>query len=210
MQDLLEKLSVYGVGKRKLDDVLFVNEFPPKVLGVYDVDEEELCHEIITSTCSIPGCKYTTDSLLDFENHYNSRHRYSCCECKKILPSPHLLDLHLQETHDSFFAVSALRKPSYCCYIEECKEKFLSPDERMDHCVKIHKIPKDFRFDQKPKKNKNKSDAMDVDSEKKFMFCNNKSKSFKYSGKKFTNDTKATSSVDIDMVVSSLRENLPQ
>ncbi|CAG4934110.1 unnamed protein product [Colias eurytheme] len=213
MHDLLEKLQIYGVGRRKLNDELFANE-KPIVLGVYDFDDEDLCHEVIKSTCSIPGCNFTTTSLLDFENHYNS-HRYSCCECKRVLPSPHLLDLHVQEAHDSFFAVSSLRKPSYCCYIEECKEKFMNPDERLDHCVKVHKLPKDFRFDQKPKakKQKKNSNAMEIDANsepKKFVFTNNKQRSFKYTGKKFTKDEKSGSSVNMDTAMSDLKESLPE
>lgn len=64
------------------------------------------------STCSIPGCDYISETLLEFENHYNASHRYTCARCKKVLPSPHLLDLHVQENHDSFFAVLSERKPS--------------------------------------------------------------------------------------------------
>lgn len=74
----------------------------------------------IQTSCAVPGCKFSTDSLLDFENHYNATHRYSCSQCKKVLPSPHLLDLHIQEKHDSFFAVMALKKPSVC------KKKFIN------------------------------------------------------------------------------------
>ncbi|CAK1541476.1 unnamed protein product [Leptosia nina] len=207
MQDFLEQLKVYGVGRRKLDDEFFTGEFPCKVYGIYDIDDEELCHEIISSSCTVPGCTYTTDSLLDFENHYNASHRYSCNDCKKILPSPHLLDLHIQETHDSFFAVSALRKPSYCCYIEECKEKFQNPEERLDHCMKIHKMPKDFRFDQKPKKLKSNS----KDNKKKdFTFSNSKVKSFKYTGRKFTTDKRQTTSDNMDIAMNSLKESLPE
>ena len=104
----------------------------------------------------------------------------------------------------------------YSCYIEECKEKFMNAEERLDHCVKIHKLPRDFRFDQKPKhknKKKNSSQAMDVDEEKKavekekkFCFSNNKQKGFK----KFTNDhQKSTGSVDVDEIMSDIRESLP-
>lgn len=42
--------------------------------------------------------------------HYNSNHRYVCVECKKSLPNPRLLDIHIQETHDSFFQVLSMKK----------------------------------------------------------------------------------------------------
>lgn len=42
----VDKLKSYGVGRRKLDDILFVNDKPPPRLGVYDFDEENYCHEV--------------------------------------------------------------------------------------------------------------------------------------------------------------------
>ncbi|CAH0713984.1 unnamed protein product, partial [Brenthis ino] len=210
--DLLNKLKTYGVGRRKLDDDLFKQNIPPR-LGIYDVDEEQFCHAVIQTACTVPGCNFTADSLLDFENHYNASHRFACSQCKKCLPSPHLLDLHLQEQHDSFFSVLAAKRPSYSCYIEECKEKFMTAEERLDHCVKIHKLPKDFRFDTKPKhKNKKKKpQSMEVDggngkTERMFAFNNNKQKGFK----RFTNDQqRSTASVDVDEIMSDIRESLP-
>lgn len=108
----------------------------------------------------------------------------------------------------------------FCCYIEECKEKFLNSDERLEHCVKIHKLPKDFRFDQKPntkiKKSKVKKkihyDRMELDSKPKcFTLTNNKQKGFsKYSGKKFTKDVKGSSSQDVNMdeIMDELKNSL--
>ncbi|XP_075983584.1 zinc finger protein 511 lethal (2) k10201 [Anticarsia gemmatalis] len=229
-QVLLERITSYGVGRRKLDDVLFINDKPPPRLGVYDFDEENLCHEVIKSTCNIPGCTFTAESLLEYENHYNASHRYACGQCKKNLPSPHFLDLHIQEAHDSFFAVLAERKPSYCCYIEECKEKFKNADERLQHCIKEHKLPKDFRFESKPKsKNKkpkpnkkaNTNDtSMEVDNQgstseikKKIILTNSKQKTFvKYTGRKFTQNNKNNVSKDVNMddVITDLKESLPE
>ncbi|KAI5635668.1 hypothetical protein NE865_11574 [Phthorimaea operculella] len=217
---LIEKFKQFGVNHRKLNDELFSNDKPPLRLGIYDEDDEYLCHEVVKSTCHIPGCKFTSDTLLEFENHYNASHRYSCSECKKVMPSPHLLDLHIQETHDSFFAVLAEKKPSYCCIIEECKEKFMTIDERKEHCVKIHRLPKDFRFDYKPKssqpnkkKNPKKTDNfMEVDKEQKFTFSNSRQRGFvKYTGKKFTKDSTApTQDINMDDAMSDLRNSLPK
>lgn len=92
----------------------------------------------------------------------------------------------------------------------------MNAEERLDHCVKIHKLPKDFRFDQRPKhkKNKKNSQSMDIDDsnkgdkkEKKFCFTNSKQKGFK----KFTNDQQtSTGSVDVDEIMSDIRESLPK
>ncbi|XP_053617209.1 protein lethal(2)k10201 [Plodia interpunctella] len=215
---LLEKLKQYGTGRRKLDDKLFSGDPPLPRLGVYDEDDEDLCHEVITSTCNIPGCGFSSESLLTFESHYNSCHRYTCSQCKKVMPSPHLLDLHIQESHDSFFAVMAEKKPSYCCYIEDCKEKFMNAETRLTHCVEIHKLPKDFRFEQKPKnkkpkKHKKKQDSMEIDGESadpKFRFTNSKQK-FAYTGRKFTKneENKSVCNVNVDAIMADLKENLP-
>lgn len=43
--------------------------------------------------------------------HYNSNHRYVCAECNKCLPNPRFLDIHIQETHDSFFQVLSMKQP---------------------------------------------------------------------------------------------------
>lgn len=45
-QSFIEKIKSYGTGRRKLDDPLFINDKPPARLGVYDFDEENLCHEV--------------------------------------------------------------------------------------------------------------------------------------------------------------------
>lgn len=117
--------------------------------------------------------------------HYNSNHRYVCIECKKSLPNPRLLDIHIQETHDSFFQVLSMKKPmviinyytlfllkylkifaffQYQCYVSECDLKFNNSLERKDHCINVHRFPKNFRFDNISHCIKDKSkDKMDID-----------------------------------------------
>lgn len=108
-----------------------------------------------------------------FKNRINDQ-SYSCAECRKILPTAHLLDLHITEQHDFYFAASVERgdKPMFSCFLEECTEKFQSPRKRKDHCIVIHKFPANYRFDQgkdKPKEKrhpkKQLSHSMDVDDE---------------------------------------------
>ena len=71
------------------------------------VDIEELLHDDFTEfSCQAPGCKAKFKQLIDSEAHYNAKHRHSCQECKKNLPSAHLLDLHIAESHDTYFSVS--------------------------------------------------------------------------------------------------------
>lgn len=113
----------------------------------------------------------------------------------------------------------------FICYIEECKEKFKTSDERKEHCVKIHKLPKDFRFECSAKKSKfrkkskaDEAESMELDRESKqnpFMLSTSKSRAFpKYTGKKFTGSkdkkTRATKDVDMDEIVDDLKANLPK
>lgn len=222
-QSLLEKLNTYGVGRRNIDDKLFEKDKFSSEVGIFDVDDEALCHEIVYSTCSVPGCQFTAESILEFENHYNSSHRYTCSQCKKCLLSPHLLDLHLQETHDSFFAVMAERKPSYSCYIEECKEKFMNASQRAEHCVKEHKLPKHFKYAHRFRsakaetgpKNTGKMDIDEnLDNQKKtdkINLSNGKQKTFRYyTAKKFIKDRKYNSCMDMEEIIGDLRDSLPE
>ncbi|XP_013167854.1 PREDICTED: protein lethal(2)k10201 isoform X1 [Papilio xuthus] len=159
---LVRQLAGAGAGPRRLHESPFAREPPPARLGVRHLHDELLCRDPAGAGRAL-----------------------SCGLCGRALASPHLLDLHVQEEHDSFFAALAATKPSYCCYVEECKEKFMNPEERFGHCVEVHKLPKDFRFYQKPKipKNKNnKNVSMDVDDKevknKLFALSNSKAKAF--------------------------------
>lgn len=71
--------------------------------------------------------------------------------------------MHIEETHDSFFAVTAAKKPNYSCYVEECGHKSIDASARRDHCIKDHKFPHDFRFDKVRKQKKKKDKGMEVD-----------------------------------------------
>ncbi|XP_028045039.1 zinc finger protein 511 isoform X2 [Monomorium pharaonis] len=166
MEEVLQQL---GVGIRPVSDPFFEDSYKVcKVFqrkGVTIDDEEELCHEVIKEfSCYVPGCKNTFQTLLDYEMHYNSSHRYACTECKVSRPNPRLLEIHIQETHDAFFKVLSEKQAMYQCYDSECEIKFNNPVERKEHCIKIHKFPKKFRFDDTLYYNKeDESDKMDID-----------------------------------------------
>ena len=78
--------------------------------------------------------------------------------------NPRFLDIHIQETHDNFFQVLSMKQPMYQCYVSECDLKFNTSIERRDHCVSVHKYPKNFRFDNTSHCVRDKSkDKMDID-----------------------------------------------
>ncbi|XP_017793925.1 PREDICTED: zinc finger protein 511 [Habropoda laboriosa] len=166
MEEFLQNL---GVGLRSIDDPFFDDSYNTckifKRKGVTVEDDEELCHEIIKEfPCHVTGCRATFKTLIDFEMHYNSNHRYVCGECKKSLPNPRLLDIHIQETHDSFFQVLCMKQPMYQCYVSECDLKFNNASERRKHCVEVHKFPKNFRYNNVPHSTKDEpKNAMDID-----------------------------------------------
>lgn len=152
MEEVLQQL---GVGIRPVNDPFFEESYKVcKVFqrkGVTIDDEEELCHEAIKEfSCYVPGCKNTFQTLLDYEMHYHGSHRYVCTECKVSRPNPRLLEIHIQETHDAFFKVLSEKQAMYQCYDSECDMKFNNPVERKEHCIRIHRFPKKYRFDDTP------------------------------------------------------------
>uniref|UniRef100_A0A146KJS5 Zinc finger protein 511 n=1 Tax=Lygus hesperus TaxID=30085 RepID=A0A146KJS5_LYGHE len=158
LKDEAEKmLETESKGPKYFNDELFKEG--NEACGMYaktcivDEDTEDLCHEVVKNfKCDIPNCDLMFDNLLKYELHYNSCHRFSCSQCRKHLPSPHLLDLHLSETHDSFFKVQSERKPMYRCFVESCQIMSSNPGERKKHCIEAHKFPHDFHFESKKKK----------------------------------------------------------
>uniref|UniRef100_A0A1B6L1Q9 C2H2-type domain-containing protein n=1 Tax=Graphocephala atropunctata TaxID=36148 RepID=A0A1B6L1Q9_9HEMI len=199
MSTPLSNLRLLGVGKRVPQDPMFAagdalcRMFVRE--GVVDLDDEQLCHQVVVAfPCEVPGCRETFSSLLDFELHYNCRHRNICSQCRKPLLSAHLLDLHISESHDSFFAAQAERKPMFRCFVEDCLVVSKDISERRSHCIEVHNFPHDFRYDQSLKKGKKtnnqktgkESEAMVVDEahqkkptkKKPFTFGHTKGKAF--------------------------------
>ena len=122
------------------------------------VDIEEFLHKDYEEfACSVPTCQARFSQLIDSETHYNAKHRHACSQCKKCLPSAHLLDLHLSETHDSYFQLLSAKKPSFQCFLETCLDRFWSPKDRREHCIQIHSFPKNFKFDATSRKSSSTS-----------------------------------------------------
>ena len=85
-------------------------------------------------------------SIQEYEDHYQSRHCNVCHSCQKQLPTGHLLDLHLQEMHDSYFEVISKVQNSFSCFVEGCKKKFKTKKTRILHLIQKHEYPKSFDF----------------------------------------------------------------
>lgn len=152
-----------------------------------------------------------------------------------IISGDHLLNLHILESHDTIFEIqkdtkAMVRKNSFLdkirftsisfnlqfsCFIEECLEKFLNPEMRKDHCIKIHGFRSDFKYEiQQRKKPVNDSEEkMDTGEEKSkeppkfFHFGHGGQKTFK-----FTKKSKGAQSARKDPLEEmsvDLKEHLP-
>ncbi|XP_061693051.1 zinc finger protein 511 [Syngnathoides biaculeatus] len=122
-------------------------------LYISEADDDKQTPSASEFACHISGCNVVHSTLEEYEHHYNSLHRNVCSICRRSLPTARLLDVHIQEWHDSVFMVLAQRQDMYQCLVEGCEHKFRTSTLRKDHLVRSHKYPPDFRFD-KPKKEK--------------------------------------------------------
>ncbi|CAL8466126.1 g5662 [Coccomyxa elongata] len=73
--------------------------------------------------------------------------RFQCTTCHLKLPNEHLLDIHVLEVHDSFFAAQAARHMKvFQCLVEGCAKTFHSPADRRKHLWDQHCYPRDFNY----------------------------------------------------------------
>ncbi|XP_070697294.1 zinc finger protein 511 isoform X2 [Pempheris klunzingeri] len=120
-------------------------------LYITEADDDKPALSVSEFACHISGCSAVFSTLDEYEHHYNSLHRHVCCSCRRSLPSARLLDIHIQEWHDSLFTILAQRQDMYQCLVDGCGQKFRTSKHRKDHLIRIHKYPPDFRFDKNKK-----------------------------------------------------------
>mmetsp|Transcript_6135 Transcript_6135/g.21013 ORF Transcript_6135/g.21013 Transcript_6135/m.21013 type:complete len:150 (+) Transcript_6135:303-752(+) len=70
---------------------------------------ESIRQEAATFPCPVRGCKAVLRGQRAFEDHSESCHDNACRACGLRLPTARLLDIHISETHDPFFAGMAVR-----------------------------------------------------------------------------------------------------
>ena len=108
---------------------------------ISDSDDEE-------STC----CELCGQSVAnsDYDHHYESVHVHCCSFCGRVYPSAHLLSIHLEENHDSFFVVMSEKKNMFQCLVEDksqCSKTFRTALERDAHMVSDHFYVSGYSFD---------------------------------------------------------------
>ena len=102
-------------GKRKRQD----DEDPPlKYCKISDqklqeLERQEERGQKVEISCQLtPRCSQLPvfHSVASYEDHFVKMHQNKCFECARILPTQHLLHLHLLEVHDSYFKALASRQ----------------------------------------------------------------------------------------------------
>mmetsp|Transcript_17104 Transcript_17104/g.25531 ORF Transcript_17104/g.25531 Transcript_17104/m.25531 type:complete len:411 (+) Transcript_17104:13-1245(+) len=109
--------------------------------------------------CSSPHCNEVFDTIAESQRHYEEKHCFQCIECNSVYPNEHLLDLHIEETHDAYFQLSLERQRRqeqnssldsgggyYKCLVMGCQSTFQSDKERCYHLRHVHDYPNWFRF----------------------------------------------------------------
>ncbi len=101
----------------------------PSTLGTHDSDSEDFEETLLPTAkvieleasaeddqgaamkCFLPPHREPQSfrTYAEYETHYHSTHTNRCVECGKNFPSAHLLDVHIEECHDSFAAVKRER-----------------------------------------------------------------------------------------------------
>ena len=97
--------------------------------------------------CCIDECQCRFRTTAEYASHYAVQHRHRCATCSAVLPNHRLLDMHVAERHDSYFAAMAARRPSYNCLVESCSDLFQSAHARSIHLRLVHMFPKNFCYD---------------------------------------------------------------
>jgi hypothetical protein len=125
-------------------------------------------------SCVDPTCKLAFRTIHECNEHYQEHHVFCCRECPQVMPNDRLLDMHLQEVHDSFFAVSLDHgKVHLSCLIEDCPQEFASDDIRHKHLHQTHGYPKWFRFHSRRQSRRQRSPSQDPIHQKKLKWIIN-------------------------------------
>ena len=100
-----------------------------------------------TFRCNMATCRCSFATQHEYASHYAVQHRHRCETCSAVLPNLRLLEFHVQERHDSYFAALSARQPSYHCIVQSCPDTFWNKRERSRHLQATHLFPKYFCYD---------------------------------------------------------------
>lgn len=104
--------------------------------------------------CRMPPC-YNKPKIFgdypSYELHMINFHTHICQKCKKRFPSQIILDIHIEENHDPFFALKRERgEKVYRCLnfsnTNGCRKLCSDRKKRRLHMIDKHGYPKAFNF----------------------------------------------------------------
>jgi hypothetical protein len=99
--------------------------------------------------CSLPPHReaLSFNTYAEYEVHYKQAHSNRCVECDRNFPSEHLLNLHIDEQHDTFIALKREKgEHTYACFVEGCERKCRTPSKRARHLIDKHMYPNNYFF----------------------------------------------------------------
>lgn len=98
--------------------------------------------------CTVQGCHEVFSTTAAYEAHFRSVHLHRCQQCRKVLPSDRLLQIHVAEVHDALFAVLAEKQPMFECLVPGCGVVCASRRHRKNHLVEDHSYASTIRVGQ--------------------------------------------------------------
>jgi hypothetical protein len=89
--------------------------------------------------CSHKGCGLVFHSIVAYSSHYRS-HYAQCITCDQMFPNVRVMDIHILESHSSYFEVQSAKVPSFVCLVDGCIEVFWNQTLRDEHLRHVHDI----------------------------------------------------------------------
>ncbi|KAF8782596.1 zinc finger protein 511-like [Argiope bruennichi] len=131
-----------------------------------DLDEEkESLNSLPEFPCGEKGCRATFTNIRDYDVHFRSVHSLVCSQCKRNFPTYNMLDIHIQEKHDSYHeAAKAKNLAKFYCLVDGCNHTYSSSEERDAHVLKDHNFPQNFKYQKLDRGDKN-PEAMEISNE---------------------------------------------
>jgi len=101
--------SINGPNDRKT--VASNNGDTPRAAKITELDLSEYNSRGMSMVCALPPHRehLVFASYDEYETHYREQHTNRCLECQKNFPTAHLLNVHIEEMHDSFAMVKRER-----------------------------------------------------------------------------------------------------
>ncbi|KNC97023.1 uncharacterized protein SPPG_07837 [Spizellomyces punctatus DAOM BR117] len=98
----------------------------------------------VSCTLAASCLNFSFQTVDAYREHYREAHVLLCFVCGRILPTAYLLDIHLQEMHDSFFQVLAAQQDMYRCLVEGCTTLSSTAQSRNHHFSHSHSLNKEY------------------------------------------------------------------